>query len=148
MNSRLDTLQAAILLEKLAIFEEEIAARQLVAERYTHGLKDVAITPFVMAGCVSVWAQYTIRVSAEKRAGFMATMKAKGVPTNVYYPKPLHQQTAYKRFPVAGNGLPLSERLCHEVVALPMHPYLDEATQGYIIDTARSILTGPGPDAP
>lgn len=147
MNSRLDTLQAAILLEKLAIFEEEIAARQVVAARYTEGLKDVAVTPHVMADCTSVWAQYTIRVPAEMRAGFMSQMKAKGVPTNIYYPKPLHQQTAYRRFPVAGNGLPLSERLCHEVVALPMHPYLDEATQDYIIATARSILAGPGLDA-
>ena len=147
MNSRLDTLQAAILLEKLAIFEEEIAARQIVATRYSNGLRDVAITPFVMDNCVSVWAQYTIRVPAAKRAGFMAAMKAKGVPTNVYYPKPLHQQTAYKRFPVAGNGLPLSEKLCHEVVALPMHPYLDATTQDYIIETARDILTGSGLDA-
>jgi dTDP-4-amino-4,6-dideoxygalactose transaminase len=95
-----------------------------------------------MEGCVSTWAQYVIRVDAGKRAGFIEALKAKGVPTAIYYPKPLHQQTAYKRFPVAGNGLPVSDRVCHEVVALPMHPYLDEATQGYIIETARRALKG------
>jgi dTDP-4-amino-4,6-dideoxygalactose transaminase len=140
VNSRLDTVQAAVLLKKLAIFGEEIDKRQVVAKRYKDGLKDVAITPEVLDGCVSTWAQYTIRVAAHKRDGFINDLKAKGVPTAVYYPKPLHQQTAYRRFPVAGNGLPISERVAHEVVALPMHPYLDEATQGYIIETARAAL--------
>jgi dTDP-4-amino-4,6-dideoxygalactose transaminase len=140
MNSRLDTLQAAILLEKLAIFEEEIAARQIVAARYDAGLRDVATTPRVLPDCVSVWAQYTIRVPAAGRDAFMTAMKAKGVPTAVYYPKPLNEQTAYKRFPVAGNGLPASEQAAREVVALPMHPYLDEETQRYIVDAAREAL--------
>ncbi len=140
MNSRLDTLQAAILIEKLAIFEEEIAARQIVAQRYDAGLADVTTTPYVMPDCVSVWAQYTIRVPAPLRDGFMAAMKAKGVPTNVYYPRPLHKQTAYARFPVAGNGLPVSERVAQEVVSLPMHPYLDEGTQARIIAAAREAL--------
>jgi dTDP-4-amino-4,6-dideoxygalactose transaminase len=140
VNSRLDTVQAAILLQKLAIFREEIDKRQVVAGRYQTGLSDLAITPQVMEGCVSTWAQYTIRIAADKRDAFIADCRAKGVPTAIYYPKPLHQQTAYKRFPVAGNGLPVSERVAHEVVALPMHPYLDEATQGYIIDVARSAL--------
>ncbi len=125
MNSRLDTLQAAILLEKLAIYEDEIAARQVVAHRYTAALQEVAITPHVMADCVSIWAQYTIRVAAGQRQPFIDAMKARGIPTAVYYPKPLHQQTAYARFPVAGNGLPVSERVCRQVVSLPMHPYLD-----------------------
>ncbi len=140
VNSRLDTIQAAVLLEKLKVFEDEIARRQIVAGRYATGLGDVAIVPTVADGCVSTWAQYTIRVPAARRAAFIEALKARGVPTAIYYPKPLHQQTAYRRFPVAGNGLPVSERLCHEVVALPMHPYLDEATQGYIIETARSAL--------
>ncbi|MBN8532771.1 MAG: DegT/DnrJ/EryC1/StrS aminotransferase family protein [Rhizobiales bacterium] len=140
MNSRLDTLQAAILLEKLAVFEDEIAARQVVAARYDSGLADMALTPFIMPECVSVWAQYTIRVPAASRDAFQAALKAKGVPTTVYYPKPLNEQTAYKRFPVAGNGLPVSERVAKEVVSLPMHPYLDEATQAYIIAAAREAL--------
>jgi dTDP-4-amino-4,6-dideoxygalactose transaminase len=140
MNSRLDTLQAAILLEKLAVFEDEIARRQLVAARYTAALKDVTVTPHVMPDCVSIWAQYTLRVPAAARAGIMAALKADGVPTAIYYPKPLNQQTAYKRFPVAGNGLPVSEKAAQEVMALPMHPYLDEATQDYIIACVRKAL--------
>jgi dTDP-4-amino-4,6-dideoxygalactose transaminase len=140
MNSRLDTLQAAILLEKLAVFEDEIARRQLVAARYTAALKDVTVTPHVMPDCVSIWAQYTLRVPAAARAGIMAALKADGVPTAIYYPKPLNQQTAYKRFPVAGNGLPVSEKAAQEVMALPMHAYLDEATQDYIIACVRKAL--------
>jgi dTDP-4-amino-4,6-dideoxygalactose transaminase len=140
VNSRLDTVQAAVLLQKLAIFAEEIDKRQIVANRYDQGLKDVAITPQVMDGCISTWAQYTIRIPAARRDGFIAALKTRGVPTAIYYPKPLHQQTAYRRFPVAGNGLPVSERVAHEVVALPMHPYLDEQTQDYIIAAARDAL--------
>lgn len=140
VNSRLDTLQAAVLLKKLAIFGEEIAKRQVVAQRYNDGLKDVAVVPAVLDGCVSTWAQYTLRVPAAQRASFIDGLKAKGVPTAVYYPKPLHQQTAYKKYPVAGNGLPVSERVAHEVVSLPMHPYLEAATQDYIISVAREVL--------
>lgn len=140
MNSRLDTLQAAILLQKLSIFEDEIAARQVVARRYDVGLADIAVTPHVMSDCLSVWAQYVIRVPAGRRDDFMAAMKAKGVPTNIYYPRPLHQQTGYARFPVTGNGLPVSEQAAREVVALPMHPYLDAATQDYIVAAAHEAL--------
>jgi dTDP-4-amino-4,6-dideoxygalactose transaminase len=142
VNSRLDTLQAAVLLQKLAVFAEEIDKRQVVAGRYNDGLKDVAVVPHVMDGCISTWAQYVLRVDAAKRASFIDALKVKGVPTAIYYPKPLHQQTAYKRFPVAGNGLPVSDRVCHEVVALPMHPYLDVATQDYIIEATRDALKG------
>ena len=87
--------------------------------------------------------QYTIRVDADRRDAFQAALKAKSVPTSVYYPKPLHQQTAYKHFPVAGNGLPISERVAQEVVALPMHPYLDEETQDYIIAQVLEALAEP-----
>jgi dTDP-4-amino-4,6-dideoxygalactose transaminase len=141
VNSRLDTVQAAVLIEKLKVYAEEIDKRQLVAQRYTAALKDLVVTPYVMPDCVSTFAQYTIRVDAGRRDAFQAALKAKGVPTTVYYPKPLHQQTAYKHFPVAGNGLPISERVAQEVVALPMHPYLDEATQDYIIEAVREALT-------
>lgn len=140
MNSRLDTLQAAILLEKLAIFDEELTARQLVADRYNEALKGKVATPYLMPECTSSWAQYTLRVHADKRAAFMEALKADGVPTAVYYPKPLNQQTAYKRFPVAGNGLPVSERVSKEVVSLPMHPYLDHETQDYIIASTLKAL--------
>jgi dTDP-4-amino-4,6-dideoxygalactose transaminase len=143
VNSRLDTLQAAVLNEKLKVYAEELDKRQLVAARYTAALKDLVTTPYVMPDCVSTWAQYTIRVDADRRDAFQAALKAKGVPTTVYYPKPLHQQTAYRHFPVAGNGLPISERVAQEVVALPMHPYLDEATQDYIIAAVREALSAP-----
>jgi dTDP-4-amino-4,6-dideoxygalactose transaminase len=141
VNSRLDTIQAAVLIEKLKVYAQEIEQRQVVAARYTASLKDLVTTPYVMPDCVSTWAQYTIRVDAGRRDAFQAALKAKGVPTTVYYPKPLHQQTAYKHFPVAGNGLPISERVAQEVVALPMHPYLDEATQDYIIEQVREALS-------
>lgn len=140
MNSRLDTVQAAVLLKKLEIFDEEIAARNIVADRYAEGLSDLVAVPHVMTDCVSIWAQYTIRVTAERRAEIMADLKARGIPTNVYYPKPLHRQTAYERFPIAGNRLPASERASNEVLSLPMHPYLDNATQDYIIDEVRGLL--------
>jgi dTDP-4-amino-4,6-dideoxygalactose transaminase len=140
VNSRLDTLQAAILIEKLKIYGDEIEKRQVVAGRYNAGLSDVTTVPFVMANCLSVWAQYTIRVPATRRTAIMEHLKMKGVPTAVYYPKPLHQQTAYRRFPVAGNGLPVSERLSFEVMALPMHPYLDAHTQDYIIASVREAI--------
>ncbi|MCX7342383.1 MAG: DegT/DnrJ/EryC1/StrS family aminotransferase [Hyphomicrobiales bacterium] len=140
VNSRLDTVQAAVLLQKIAVFADEIDKRQVVAQRYNDALSDVAVIPEVMDGCVSTWAQYVVRVDADKRAGVIEGLKARGVPTAIYYPKPLHQQTAYKRFPIAGNGLPVSDRVCHEVLALPMHPYLDGATQDYIIEAVRDVL--------
>ncbi|WP_449256996.1 DegT/DnrJ/EryC1/StrS family aminotransferase [Bosea sp. (in: a-proteobacteria)] len=142
VNSRLDTIQAAVLIEKLKIYAEEIEKRQVVAQRYTAALKGLVVTPHVMPGCVSTWAQYTIRVDAHRRDAFQAALKEKGVPTTVYYPKPLHQQTAYKHYPVAGNGLPISERVAQEVVALPMHPYLDEERQDYIIAAVHDALKG------
>lgn len=137
-NFRLDTIQAAILLEKLKIFPDEIAARQRVAAHYAAGLSDVADTPTVPDGLQSAWAQYTIRVA--NRDDLAAKLRDKGVPTAVYYPLPLHQQTAYKTFPVAPGGLPISERLADEVISLPMHPYLDAETQDYIIDAVRQSL--------
>jgi len=140
MNSRLDTLQAAILLEKLAVFEDEIATRQVVAARYDAALGDLAVVPYVAPGHLSIFAQYTLRVPAARRAAIMASLKADGVPTAIYYPKPLHLQPAYSRFPVAGNGLPASENAAAEVMSLPMHPYLDEATQDYIVGCVRKAI--------
>lgn len=140
MAARMDTLQAAILVEKLAIFEEEIAARQVVAQRYSAALKDVAQVPVIPPGAQSVWAQYTLKVDAEKRGQIMERLKSRGVPTMVYYPTPLNKQTAYKGYPAAGNGLPNAERLAREVMSLPMHPYLSEDVQAYINDEVRAAL--------
>jgi dTDP-4-amino-4,6-dideoxygalactose transaminase len=140
MTGRLDTIQAAVLIEKLKIYEDEIAARNVVAQRYNEGLAGVATVPVVLDECISTWAQYTIRVAPERRDELAATLKAAGIPTAIYYPKPLHQQTAYRAFPLGGNGLPVSDRIAGEVISLPMHPYLDEATQGRVIDAVRAAL--------
>lgn len=142
MNGRLDTMQAAVLIEKLKIFPDEIISRDRVAKRYNEALRDVAIVPELIDGATSVWAQYTLRIPGFDRGAFQAGLKDKGVPTAIYYPKPLHQQIAYKRHPVAGNGLPVSDRLAHEVISLPMHPYLDEATQDRVIEEVRLELRG------
>jgi dTDP-4-amino-4,6-dideoxygalactose transaminase len=142
MNGRLDTMQAAVLIEKLKIFPDEIIARDRIARRYNDALRDVAIVPEVMEGATSVWAQYTLRISGFDRGAFQAGLKDKGVPTAIYYPKPLHRQIAYGHHPVAGNGLPVSDRLAHEVISLPMHPYLDEETQDRVIAAVRAELRG------
>ncbi|HRF07726.1 MAG TPA: DegT/DnrJ/EryC1/StrS family aminotransferase [Xanthobacteraceae bacterium] len=139
MTGRLDTIQAAVLIEKLKIFQDEIEARNRVAARYAEGLKDVAIVPEVASGYGSVWAQYTIRV--EKRDALAAVLSTRGVPTAIYYPKPLHRQEPYKRYPVSGNGLPVTDRLAAEVISLPMHPYLDEPTQERVIAAVREALS-------
>src|SRR5919202_2858998 len=129
LNARLDTIQAAVLIEKLAVFAEEIEARNRIAARYSEMLGDVVTVPEVPEGLTSVWAQYTVRLGARDRDAVAARLKAAGIPTAIYYPKPLHRQTAYRDYPVAGNGLPVSERLAAEVISLPMHPYLAEPTQ-------------------
>jgi dTDP-4-amino-4,6-dideoxygalactose transaminase len=142
LTGRLDTMQAAILLEKLKIFDDEIAARNRVAERYARGLGNLLSVPRLASGCTSIWAQYTIRLPAGcDRDGFAAALKAQGIPTAIYYVKSMHQQTAYRDFPVAEGGLPACERLSNDVISLPMHAYLDEPTQARIIDAVRGALS-------
>lgn len=142
LTGRLDTVQAAVLLQKLTIFEDEIAARNVVAERYARGLGNVVTVPRVADGNLSVWAQYTIRLPNGDRDGFAAALKANGIPTAVYYAKSMHQQTAYRHFPVADGGLPVSEALSADVISLPMHPYLDEPTQARVIAAVRDAVAG------
>lgn len=138
MNSRLDTIQAAILIEKLAIFAEEIALRQSVADRYAKGLNGAVLaTPGVIDGGVSVWAQYVIE--HQDRDGLAAHLKAQGIPTAVYYPVPMHVQAPYANFPRGAGGLPVTEAKSETVLALPMHPYLAEADQQKIIDAIRAF---------
>jgi dTDP-4-amino-4,6-dideoxygalactose transaminase len=140
MNGRMDTLQAAILLEKLRIFPEEIELRNQVAQRYNDALADAVIVPtFPEDGC-AVWSIYTIRVPPSRREPLASALKAQGVPTGIYYPKPLHRQTAYRAYPVAGNGLPVSDRVAVEVLALPMHPYLRPDEQEFIADLIKTEL--------
>lgn len=137
LNGRLDTLQAAILIEKLSIFADEIDRRNKVADRYREGLSGLVTTPFVKKDARSVWAQYTL-VSPE-RDTLQAALKADGIPTAVYYPRPLHMQTAYRNCPHTGS-LPVSERLAGEVFSLPMHPYMEPDTQDYIIEQTKAAL--------
>ena len=142
LTGRLDTIQAAVLLEKLKIFEDEIAARNLVAERYARGLGNVVTVPRLAGGASSVWAQYTIRLpEGIDRQEFALALKTQGIPTAIYYPKSMHQQTAYRDFPVADGGLPASERLSSDVISLPMHAYLDEPTQERVIKAVRGALS-------
>ncbi len=140
LASRLDTIQAAILSEKLKIFLDEIDARNKAARRYNEGLGDVVTVPTVPAGSTSVWAQYTIRVAGGRRDALAAALKVEGIPTAIYYPIPLHRQEAYKHYPVGKGGVAVSDRLAAEVISLPMHAYLDAATQDRIIDATRRAL--------
>lgn len=145
INGRLDTVQAAILLEKLNIFDDELDARQKVADKYNAGFADMAVVPQLDEHKTSSWAQYTLRV--ENRNELVEALKAESIPTAIYYPIPLHKQTAYKHYPVAPNGAPVSEMLAAEVLSLPMHPYLDEVTQDHIIEKVRACLERVGTKA-
>jgi dTDP-4-amino-4,6-dideoxygalactose transaminase len=140
LASRLDTIQAAILIEKLKIFPDEIEARNRIARRYAEGLGDIVIVPKVPPGSTSVWAQYTIRVAGGRRDKLAAALKAEGIPTAIYYPIPLHRQQAYKHYPVGEGGVAVSDRLAAEVISLPMHAYLDAPTQDRIIDASHRAL--------
>jgi dTDP-4-amino-4,6-dideoxygalactose transaminase len=137
LNSRLDTIQAAILIEKLKIFEDEIEKRNDVARRYNRAFagSNRIKTPVVIEGATSSWAQYTLQVS--DRDGFQAGLKQAGVPTMVYYPIPLSRQPAYAHYPSVPT--PVSEALSGHVVSLPMHPYLDEGTQSRIIAAVLAV---------
>lgn len=126
VNSRLDTIQAAILLVKLRAFPGELDERQRVAAAYARHLGDRLITPAIADGFYSSWAQYTVRVSADQRSDIMETLKNKGIPTMIYYPKPLHLQPAFAELGGRPGDLPASEAASAEVMSLPMHPYLSD----------------------
>lgn len=135
INGRMDTIQAAVLLQKLTIFEDEIAARNQVADRYAQGLGDVVKVPRVIDGGVSVWAQYTIE--ADARDALAAALREQGVPTAVYYPIPIHKQAVYSGYPTAPGGLPVTEAKAEVVISLPMHPYLTAEDQDAVIAAIR-----------
>jgi dTDP-4-amino-4,6-dideoxygalactose transaminase len=138
INSRLDSLQAAVLLAKLSIFAEEIELRQQIAERYSAALADVVEVPVIDRKARSVWAQYTIKVDNRDRVA--AGLKAVGVPTAIYYPRSLNHQPAYRGYPTVAGGVPVAEALAQRVLSLPCHPYLHVATQDYIIDQLRAVI--------
>lgn len=138
INGRLDTIQAAILLEKLRIFPEEITLRNRIAACYSEILPAGIGLPMIIEGATSVWAQYTIRIRS--RSAWMAHLKEVGVPVMIYYPRPLHLQTAYESFPTASNRLDTATRLANMVLSLPMHPYLLPEEQDRI---AEGLAGGP-----
>jgi len=137
MNSRLDTLQAAILIEKLAVFADEIELRQTVAQRYAHGLADVCLAVPCVDDGVSIWAQYVIEHA--NRDGLAAHLRTQGIPTAVYYPVPMHRQAPYAHYPRSPGGLPVSDAKAGLVLALPMHPYLAPDVQDRIIEAVRAF---------
>jgi dTDP-4-amino-4,6-dideoxygalactose transaminase len=148
MNSRLDSLQAAILMEKLSIFEEEIEMRQVVAGRYETGFAGVAdrlIPPLIIDAAVSVWALYTVRIGGGRRDAVQAALSDLGIPSAAYYPRPLHQQPAYAKCPRAAD-VSVSRRICEEVLSLPMHPYMDAEAQEIVMHATRQSIISPGPD--
>ena len=142
INSRLDSIQAAILIVKLKAFKAyELIDVNKVAARYTEKLKDVVKTPVVPEGYYSSWAQYTLQLESEKqRAGLQAALKALDIPTAIYYPIPMHQQTAFKYLNPDDNLCPVSERIAKTVLSLPIHPYLSEKDQDMICNAVREYL--------
>ncbi len=138
MNARMDTLQAAILLRKLTIFEDEIIARNRVADRYAEHLGGLVEVPAVIDGGLSVWAQYTIETS--DRDGLAASLRDQGIPTAVYYPLPLHRQAPYRGYPQGPGGLPVTEAKAATVLSLPMHPYLGPETQDTITNAIKGFI--------
>ena len=138
INGRLDTMQAAVLLAKLDIFDDEVEARQGIAARYVAGLADVAGVPQVLPGFVSAWAQFTITVDERDRVAKHLT--SVGVPWAIYYPVPLHRQPPYAAFPLAQEVLPVADQLSATVLSVPMHPYLTETVQDRVIGAVRDAV--------
>jgi UDP-2-acetamido-2-deoxy-ribo-hexuluronate aminotransferase len=147
INGRLDTLQAAILLSKLDIFEEEVAARERIGARYTQLIDEAFASappeqrvqgPFIAPACTSVYAQYTIEVS--KRAQVEERMKALGIPTAVHYPVPLHLQPVFADLKQGLGSFPRSEAAAARVISLPMHPYLTEEQQKTVVAALRDAV--------
>ncbi len=141
-NSRLDTIQAAILLPKLEAFEEyELENRNKVAKKYTEELKDIVKTPVVPEGYVSSWAQYTLILeNAEERSYVQEKLKEVGIPTMVYYPIPLHKQKVYQGYDFNLEDLKISENLCDCVLSIPMHPYLEDEQVKTVCDAVKKAI--------
>jgi len=138
MNGRFDTLQAAILIPKLAHFPDEVEARNRSGARYSALLKDVCETPQIRKGNTHVYAQYTIRVKNRDQLG--EVLKGKGIPTAVYYPKCLHEQPVFSRLGYKWGDFPESEKASREVLSLPMHPFLTEKEQDFIVASLKDAL--------
>ncbi|MDC1102734.1 DegT/DnrJ/EryC1/StrS family aminotransferase [Pseudomonadales bacterium] len=139
LNSRLDTIQAAILIEKLKIFPQELELRAAVASRYSDLLSDVCPAPCLTFGNTSAWAQYTLKIADRDRV--QAELKSSGIPSVVYYPIPLSKQLGYLHYPAVSTGVASSSGLSDQVLSLPMHPYLSDESQQYISEKLIHFLT-------
>ena len=140
INGRLDTLQAAILLPKLEIFDSEIKERQEVAARYSTALKDIVKVPHVPDGLLSAWAQYSL--VTDKRESYLSKLKELGIPTAIYYPRPLHLQTAFSHLGYQQGDFPVAESMSERIFSLPMYPYLDTSDQNRIIEAVKKAHDG------
>ena len=137
MTGRLDTLQAAVLLAKIEVFDEELARRQTIAERYTAALRDVVATPDVAAGCRSAWALYTVRISDRDRA--RRDLSEAGIQTGLFYPTPLHRHAAFRPFVSADESHPVAEQLSREVLSLPIYPDLTDREVDRVIAAVKNV---------
>lgn len=138
INGRMDTIQAAVVLAKMEIFEEEMAKRQVVAGRYSAGLQGTVTVPHIPEQCRSAWAQYSVQ--SEHREELTARLKGKGIPTAIYYPKPLHLQKAFAFLGYQKGQFPVAEQIAAKIFSLPMHPYLEEREQDSIIAEITKAL--------
>jgi UDP-2-acetamido-2-deoxy-ribo-hexuluronate aminotransferase len=148
INGRLDTLQAAVLLAKLEIFDDEVAARMRIGGRYSEMIAEAfrdegdpsrrVTTPLLAPGCTSVYAQYTIEVA--NRDQVAEKLKAQGIPTAIHYPVPLHLQPVFADLGQGAGAFPVSEEAGRRVLSLPMHPYLTEAQQARVVQALRAVL--------
>lgn len=138
LNSRLDTIQAAILLEKLKIFPNELNLRRQVADRYRRGIEDKTVLPVFEDDCYSAWAQFTLKVA--NRDAFQAELKGKNIPSVIYYPISLSEQKGYSNYPSVSTGTSVSTNLSKLVISLPMHPYLSKLAQDEIIAEVNRAL--------
>jgi len=139
MNARMDTIQAAVLLEKLKFYDEEIVSRNHVAESYSEHLEGIVQTPQIPEGQGSVWAQYSVQ--SEKRVEIIDALKKEGIPTAVFYPIPIHLSTAYKNLGYSSGDFPICESVSKRIFSLPMHPYLEEKDIVTITDIIRRAVS-------
>lgn len=140
VNSRLDTIQAAVLLAKLEIFPDEIARRNRIARLYDEALRGTVETPPLPNDATSVWAQYTVKL--DRRDEIQARLHSQGIPTSIYYPRPMHLQPAYCAFGGGEGSLPVSEELSARVLSLPMHGHMEEDEAIRVAEALRKAVGG------
>lgn len=141
MNGRFDTLQAAVILGKWPHFEQEVASRERIGAKYSELLREHVITPLVQKGNTHVYAQYTIRIDAEKRDSIVQGMKREKIPVGVYYPKCFHEQPVFQYLGYKYGDFPESEKASREVLSLPMHPFLSEKEQKQVVETLINVIS-------